>query len=128
LGTRTVIAIRIDCVHVSGSAPELTRTLSHEEAAREGWFNGSPYAVAETVFDEEALKGCTRIEIVPKTGAPADVPPRTVPTSCEMLHRCQRHLFGALPHFTVYWKMLFQYLLFHKKKDSHLELEGRDHE
>lgn len=40
LGRRTVIAIRLD----------------HPEDA--SWYNGPPYAVAETVFDEDDLGGC----------------------------------------------------------------------
>ena len=40
LGSRTVIAIRLD----------------HPEDV--SWYNGPPYAVAETVFDEYDLGGC----------------------------------------------------------------------
>ncbi|HTW70781.1 MAG TPA: hypothetical protein VME47_12900 [Acetobacteraceae bacterium] len=59
IGRRVIVAIRIDRVDVEGSAPELRRTLGHQEAESEGWFNGPPYAVAECVFDEYDLEGCT---------------------------------------------------------------------
>lgn len=52
-GTRTVVAIRIDVVNTSDG-----RALAHNEAVAEGWFNGPPYAVVETVFDEDDLLGC----------------------------------------------------------------------
>jgi len=59
---RTVVAIRIDEVeivikHPGGSI--VTRTLSQRDAEREGWFYGPPYAVAEYVFDEDSLEGCS---------------------------------------------------------------------
>ena len=41
IGTRTVAAIRLD----------------HDDDP--SWYNGPPYAVAETVFDEYDLEGCT---------------------------------------------------------------------
>jgi hypothetical protein len=52
VGTRTIVATRIDAVAVGGSAPERHRTLSRAEA----WFNGPPYAVAGSVFDEDYEK------------------------------------------------------------------------
>jgi hypothetical protein len=55
-GTRVIVAIRIDQVDVAGF---LTSTLDQNEAERAGWFNGPPYAVAETVFDENDLSGCS---------------------------------------------------------------------
>jgi hypothetical protein len=59
IGTRTVVAIRVDGVDVGSNMPERRRTLSQSEAEAEGWFNGPPYAVAEVVFDEDGLKGCS---------------------------------------------------------------------
>jgi hypothetical protein len=59
IGTRVVIAIRIDHVEVEGSTPEMRRTLGYAEAEAEGWFNGPPYAVLESVFDEDFLDDCT---------------------------------------------------------------------
>ncbi len=60
IGTRTVVAIRIDLVEVDSPVPDLRRTLNHADAAAEGWFNGPPYAVEETVFDETDLPMCSR--------------------------------------------------------------------
>ena len=59
IGTRTIVAIRIDRVEVGGS-PALRRSLSGAEAEAEGWFRGPPYAVAESVFDENDIEGCSR--------------------------------------------------------------------
>ena len=58
IGTRTVVAIRVDSVTLSCSDGS-RRGLTREEAEREGWFEGPPYAVAETVFDEEDLVVCS---------------------------------------------------------------------
>jgi hypothetical protein len=58
-GSRVVIAIRLDEVHVTGTNPRKMRTLNREQAEAEGWFNGPPYAVAERVFDEEDQRGCS---------------------------------------------------------------------
>ena len=57
IGTRTIVAIRIDRVEVGGSPP-LRCTLSGAEAEAEGWFRGPPYAVIESVFDENDIEGC----------------------------------------------------------------------
>ena len=59
IGTRTVIAMRIDSVEVGSNVPELRRTLSRGEAEADGWFNGPPYAGAEVVFDEDDLPACS---------------------------------------------------------------------
>jgi hypothetical protein len=59
VGTRTIVAMRIDSVEVGSSTPERRRTLSGAEAEAEGWFNGPPYAVAESVFDENDIEGCS---------------------------------------------------------------------
>jgi len=58
IGTRTIIAIRIDAVEVGSNDPNHRRTLSGAEAEPKGWFNGPPYAVAECVFDEDAIEVC----------------------------------------------------------------------
>jgi hypothetical protein len=60
IGTRTIVAIRIDRVEVGGTAPGPRRVLSGAEAEAEGWFVGPPYAVLESVFDEDAIEGCSR--------------------------------------------------------------------
>lgn len=57
-GNRVITAIRIDRVEVGSSDPEAVRVISREEAERDGWFNGPPYAVFETVFDEDDMLGC----------------------------------------------------------------------
>jgi len=59
IGTRTIVAMRIDRVEVGSGAPERRRILSRTEAEAEGWFNGSPYAIAESVFDEYDMDGCS---------------------------------------------------------------------
>ncbi len=59
IGTRTIVAIRIDRVEVGSSAPERRRILSRAEAEAKGWFNGPPYAVAESVFDEDDIEACS---------------------------------------------------------------------
>jgi hypothetical protein len=37
---------------------EVKRAPTREEAEADGWFNGPPYSVAETVFDENDIEGC----------------------------------------------------------------------
>jgi len=69
IGTRTIIAVRIDSVAVASNVPELRRTLSRGEAEADSWFNGPPYAVAEVVFDEADLPGCS-FEPNPDDAAP----------------------------------------------------------
>lgn len=63
IGSRVVVAIRIDKVDVvisSGSeADSLHKSLNAREAEQEGWFKGPPYAVVETVFDEYDHLGCS---------------------------------------------------------------------
>jgi hypothetical protein len=59
IGTRTILALRIDRVEVGSGAPERRRILRRAEAEREGWFNGPPCAVAESVFDEYDMEGCS---------------------------------------------------------------------
>jgi hypothetical protein len=59
-GTRTIVAIclnDVECVSYK-DGEEMKETLTGEEADADGWFNGPPYAVAETVFDEEDMEGC----------------------------------------------------------------------
>ena len=81
IGTRTIVAIRIDRVEVGGS-PALRRTLSGAEAEAEGWFRGPPYAVVESVFNENDIEGCAPVpgeedatnQLVPIRGAAAPVP------------------------------------------------------
>jgi hypothetical protein len=56
IGTRTIVAIRIDSVRVDRNK---RRLLDRAAAEAEGWFNGPPYAVAEHVFDEYDIEGCS---------------------------------------------------------------------
>jgi hypothetical protein len=62
LGSRTVIAIRVEPVeiatHDANTGETTPRTLTKAEAEADGWFVGPPYAVAEMVFDEEDIEGC----------------------------------------------------------------------
>jgi hypothetical protein len=58
IGTRVIVAICIDGFTTGGTT---SRPLSAADAAHEGWFNGPPYAVAETVFDEYDQPGCTLV-------------------------------------------------------------------
>lgn len=64
IGTRVITAIRLDHVDVESTVPDQRRTLGRSEAEAEGWFNGPPYVVNETVFDEYDIEGCT-LEPVP---------------------------------------------------------------
>jgi hypothetical protein len=59
VATRVIVAIRIDAVEIGGTAPSLRRILNRQQAEAEGWFNGPPYAVAEVVFDEDDIEGCS---------------------------------------------------------------------
>lgn len=61
VGTRTVVAIRVDKTTVS-SYPRRgePRVLSEAEADAGHWFSGPPYAVAEVVFDEDDIEGAAR--------------------------------------------------------------------
>jgi hypothetical protein len=74
IGTRTIIAIRIDRVEVESTEPASRQTLDHGAAAAEGWFNGPPYAVAESVFDEDDQEACSlepdQPDIGSRDGAP----------------------------------------------------------
>jgi hypothetical protein len=64
LGSRTVIAICLDDIKVvkSSAGPEAAETahLSRADAEAHGWFVGPPYALPETVFDEDDLPACSR--------------------------------------------------------------------
>lgn len=59
IGSRVIVAIRLDRVEVGSSSPDLRRTLAQNEAEAGGWFNGPPYSVAESVFDEYDIEGCS---------------------------------------------------------------------
>lgn len=57
VGSRTIVAIRIDQVTVVSS--HNGQTSSKIVTDDPSWFNGPPYAVAELVFDEFAIGGCS---------------------------------------------------------------------
>ena len=59
IGSRVIVAIRLDEVKVGSNVPELRRTLNRAEAEADGWFNGPPYAVGESVFDEYDMEACS---------------------------------------------------------------------
>lgn len=59
VGTRVIVAIRIDAAEIGSNEPSLRRALNREQAKSEGWFSGPPYAVAEVVFDEDDFEGCS---------------------------------------------------------------------
>jgi hypothetical protein len=60
IGTRTIVAIRVDPVEIASleNGLKIIRHLSQPEAEKQGWFSGPPYAVAEYVFDEDAMEDC----------------------------------------------------------------------
>lgn len=64
IGTRTVVAIRVEpfeIVTVIGGE-KTTRVLDASSVKAGGWLNGPPYAVAETVIDEDDRETCEPIE------------------------------------------------------------------
>jgi hypothetical protein len=65
IGTRVVVAIRVDTVRVS---QENDRVITMEdlpqiEAQAKGWFDGPPYAIAEEVFDEDDIEACSPVPL-----------------------------------------------------------------
>ena len=63
VGSRSIVAIRVDGVEVStmSNGDISTKILARSEAETDGWFNGPPYAIAEIVFDEYDLEDCEPI-------------------------------------------------------------------
>lgn len=64
IGSRVIVAIRIDSVDVVTTSPSSgaemkRRSLSRLEVENEGWFKGPPFAIAESVFDEHDQEGCS---------------------------------------------------------------------
>jgi hypothetical protein len=64
IGTRTIVAIRIDRVLVTRikGVERTEKVLSGKDAEAEGWFRGPPYPVVEHVFDEDDQVNCTSYE------------------------------------------------------------------
>ena len=59
VGSRVIVAIRIDAVEIGSNELSRRRTLNREQAEAKGCFNGPPYAVAEFVFDKDDIEGCS---------------------------------------------------------------------
>jgi hypothetical protein len=57
IGTRVIVAIRIDQVSVRRHDHENTQTIE-TVTNDQTWVHGPPYAVSETVFDEYDMSGC----------------------------------------------------------------------
>jgi hypothetical protein len=72
IGTRVIVAIRLDRVDVESTSPELRRTLVYAEAEAEGLFNGPPYAGVGSVFDEDCIPACS-LEPDTETEQPTEV-------------------------------------------------------
>ena len=60
IGIRTIIAICLDGIRIDGNVAELRGMLNQHDAEAEGWFAGPPYAVVESVFDDDDLPACSR--------------------------------------------------------------------
>ena len=73
IDTRTIIAIRIDRVDVERNGSARFETLSNAEAEAAGLFKGPPYVIAESVFDEYDVQGCS---LEPETDDAAALPRR----------------------------------------------------
>lgn len=61
VGTRVIVAIRVDEAQVSTlepGGPLTTRVIPGAEADAMGWFRGPPYRVVERVFDEDDRAVC----------------------------------------------------------------------
>lgn len=57
IGTRTITAIKISEVQVTHQADDGQLT-SEVVCTDSSWFSGPPYAVAESVFDEDSMVAC----------------------------------------------------------------------
>lgn len=58
VGTRTIAAIKISEVSVTTRGDDGTTTTHKETPPDPSWFIGPPYALAEYVFDEDAIASC----------------------------------------------------------------------
>ena len=63
IGSRVIIAICLaphEIVNsLPGNLPGDPRRKIHSITDDASWFNGPPYAVLETVFDEDEMQGCS---------------------------------------------------------------------
>lgn len=63
IGTRVAIGIKLSSVNavITDFNKKVVRIeLTEEQARKDGWFNGPPYAVGESVFDEYDMEGCEK--------------------------------------------------------------------
>ena len=72
IGTRTVCAIALGPVEVLSDEmfrvmemrdfePPVEKHITIEQAKKDGWFNGPPYAVLEQVIDEYDMETCYKV-------------------------------------------------------------------
>lgn len=68
VGARTVVAVRLDRGVVRHNVPRpdgswrsWTETVDYRDPEHASWLSGPPYAVAEHVFDEYDLPGCSPV-------------------------------------------------------------------
>ncbi|MCP5307603.1 MAG: hypothetical protein H6953_19530 [Chromatiaceae bacterium] len=61
VGSRVAIAICLEPVSVGPGRPDPDRPGEYitYQSDDQSWFNGPPYAVSETVFDEDDMEACT---------------------------------------------------------------------
>ena len=83
IGTRTIVAIRLDQVRIEEWDPNTSghelRTLSRGEAEKDGWLNGPPYCTLEEVFDEDEMWDCDLLQevaMIEKPVVPAPITDR----------------------------------------------------
>ena len=65
IGTRVIVAICLEPTTVGSVTLQNDKTLSpvtYRQDNDPSWFNGPPYAVCETVFDEYDIPACTLTE------------------------------------------------------------------
>lgn len=65
VGSRVIVAISLDpheIVHLKTDPTDQARKIEVREVTSDpSWLNGPPYAVAESVFDEDDIEGCSRV-------------------------------------------------------------------
>lgn len=61
VGSRVAVAICLEPVSFGTGGPHPDRPGEHITylSDDQSWFNGPPYAVSETVFDEDDMEACT---------------------------------------------------------------------
>ena len=65
IGTRVIVAISLEpheIAHVKTAPMDRTRKIEVREVTSDpSWLNGPPYAVVESVFDEDDIEGCSLV-------------------------------------------------------------------